>query len=482
MKILIFDTWMAPFHVGTALELAESHIKQHDTVQYVNIAASLPFIEVHHRNKRSEHWVLRKKYAQIKTMCERGNIPCSFESRQAWNFSFLLPESIQTLDDLKTWEYEGFDLGMAILSSLISKTKDLEPDLNQHRKFLNQIATSCIKTLNAFKYWCSSINPDRVYFVNGRTALTRPMLRYCEKMGIDFRTHERGGNENMNSYSIHTTFLHDLESYNKIIENHWANSLHTEQERISIANEFYNRLRSGKKQWIAFHDLMEEGLLPNGFDKTYYNVVFFTSSITEFAAIDGRKNVESLFSNQFESVRFIADTLANLPNVRFYVRLHPNTQTAFKKEYQRWLSFLKEMGNKIIWVDGDSGVDTYALMRMANKVLVSYSTIGIEAAVYEKPVIATMNARYHKLGSTYFPQNKDELKTWLLDTQLPPKPPIGAFKFAYFQMTWGIPFVHYQPESRFKGKYRGIDLDAIQLTLFDRFIMKCIDRFKIDSL
>lgn len=482
MKVLIFDTWMAPFHVGTALELAETHIKQNDTVQYVNISASLPFIEVHHVNKRSEHWVLRKKYGQIKLMCKQGNIPCSCETGLSGKYTFKLPESIRTIDDLKVWEYEGFDLGMAILSSLISKTKDLEPDLNQHRSLLNQIATSCLKTLDSFKYWCLKFNPERVYFVNGRTALTRPMLRYCEKMGIDFRTHERGGNENMNSYSIHTTFLHDLESYNQIIERHWENAKHTEQERISIANEFYARLRSGKKQWIAFHNSMQEGLLPEGFDDKMYNVVFFTSSITEFAAIDGRKNTESLFTNQFESVRFIADTLADVPNIKFYVRLHPNTKTAFKKEYQRWMTFLADMGNKIIWVDGDSGIDSYTLMRMANKVVVSYSTVGIEAAVYDKPVIATMNARYHKLGSTYFPQNKEELRRWLIDTQLPPKPPIGAYKFAYFQMTWGIPFIHYTPESRFKGKYRGIDLDDIKLNAIDRFIMKCMRRFKIDSL
>ncbi|MBU3676335.1 MAG: hypothetical protein FGM54_04025 [Chitinophagaceae bacterium] len=482
MKVLIFDTWLAPFHVGTALEIAETHKEKGDEVQYVNIAASLPFIEVHHANKRSEHWVLRKKYANIKAMCKRGGVPCSFKTGLSPWFNFSLPPHLQTIADLKAWEYEGLDLGMAILSSLISKSKDIEPDLVKYRSALNQIAHACIKTLASFKYWCNKFNPDRVYFVNGRTALTRPMLRYCELNGIDFRTHERGGNENMNSYSIHTTFLHDLESYNRIIEAHWEESRHTEDERIAIADAFFARLRSGKKQWIAFHNLMQEGLLPPEFDTKNYNVVFFTSSITEFAAIDSRNNTETLFPSQFESVRFIANTLAGIPNVKFYVRLHPNTKKAFKNEYQRWLTFLSEMGDKLIWIDGDSGVDSYSLMRMCNKVLVSYSTIGIEASYYDKPVIATMKARYHKLGSTYSPANLDELRTWLIDRQLPPKPRIGAMKFAYFQMTWGIPFKYYTPESRFKGKYRGVDLDAINITRFDRFIMACLNRFKIDSL
>ena len=473
---------MAPYHVGTALDIAEKHIEAGDEVQYVNISASLPFIEVHHKRNYSQHWVLRKKYSQIAKMCKPGNIPFSFKTGVSPFFKFTLPDSVQTSNDLRFWEYEGMDLGISILSSLISQTRDAEPILSQHRRLLNQIATSCIKTLHSFTYWCKKFKPDRVYFVNGRTAITRPMLRYCQLNGIDFRTHERGGNENVNSYSIHTTYLHDLESYNQLIESHWVESSKPESEKIAIANNFFERLRSGKKQWMAFNDLMQKGMLPAGFDSTKNNIVFFTSSITEFAAIDTNKNAETLFPNQFESVRFIANVLANKPNTVFYLRLHPNTKKAFRKEYDRWVKFVDEMGNKIKWIDGDSGIDTYTLMHVANKIIVSYSTVGIEAPVYNKPVIAVQNARYHKLGSTYFPDSLEELEQWLLDDELKPMPLIGSYKFAYFQMTWGIPFAHYEPSSRFLGKYRGIDLDAITLNYVDRFVMRLMDRFKITQV
>lgn len=479
MKVLFFDTWMAPYHVGTALDIAEQHVKDGDSVQYVNISASLPFIEVHHKRTCSQHWVLRKKYKQIEKMCSAGNIPFSSRTGVNYFFDFRLPDSIHSTNDLRCWEFEGMDLGISILSSLISQTRDAEPDLVKYRKLLNQVATSCIKTLKSFQYWCNKYKPDKVYFVNGRTALTRPMLRYCQKMGIEFRTHERGGNENVKSYSIHTTFLHDLESYNELIEKHWQASALSENEKIEIAETFFERLRSGKKQWIAFNDLMQKGLLPQGFDANRINVVYYTSSITEFAAIDSNKNAETLFPNQYESVRFIANKLAEKPNVSFYLRLHPNTKKAFPKEYSRWLAFVKDMGDKIKWIDGDSGIDSYELMHMANVIIVSYSTIGIEAPIYNKPVIAVQNARYHKLGSTYFPKSHDELSTWLLDDCLKPLPKIGSYKFAYFQMTWGIPFKYYEPTSRFMGIYRGVDLDDIKLTVIDYFIMKMMDRFKI---
>lgn len=478
MKILIFDTWMAPYHVGTALEIAETHIAQGDWVQYVNISASLPFIEVHHKRKYSEHWVLRKKYKNIAAMCKKGGIPYSFKTGVSPFFTFTLPDTIKTTTDLRNWHYEGMDLGISILSSLISQTRDAEPDLEKNKRFVSQIATSCLKTLASFTYWCNEYKPDRVYFVNGRTAVTRPILRYCEKKGIDFRTHERGGNENVNSYNIHTTFLHDLASYNQLIENHWNSASHTEEERIAIANQFFERLRSGKKQWMAFNDMMQQGVLPVGFNKDQNNVVYFTSSITEFSAIDAN-NSETLFPNQFESVRFIANTLAEVPNTTFYVRLHPNTKNSFPIEYNRWMNFVDEMGDKFQWIDGDSGVDSYTLMMMANKVVVSYSTVGVEASFYDKPVIAVQNARYHKLGSTYSPKSKEELKVLLQDPQLAALPKIGAYKFAYFQMTWGIPFKHYEPLSRFLGCYRGINLDSISLGYFDQLIMNLMDRFKI---
>lgn len=478
MRVLIFDTWMAPYHVGTALEIAEKHIAEGDDVQYVNISASLPFIEVHHRRKYSQHWVIRKKYRNIAAMCKMGGIPYSFKTGVSPFFSFALPDSVKTAGHLRNWHYEGMDLGISILSSLISQTRDAEPDLRKHHQFVAQIATSCLKTLASFIYWCKEFKPDRVYFVNGRTAITRPMLRYCEKMGIDFRTHERGGNENVNSYSIHTTFLHDLASYNQLIEKHWIDATHSEVEKIAIANQFYERLRSGKKQWIAFNDMMEKGVLPDGFDPEKNNIVYFSSSITEFAAIDSQ-NAETLFPNQYESVRFIANTLADAPNTIFYLRLHPNTKKSFPIEYKRWLQFVANMGEKIQWIDGDSGVDSYTLMMMANKVVVSYSTVGVEAPIYDKPVIAVQNARYHKLGSTYSPKSEDELRILLQDNKLPPLSKIGAYKFAYFQMTWGIPFIHYVPSTRFLGRYRGVDIDAVSINLFDRAVMYLMDRFKI---
>jgi hypothetical protein len=481
MKVLIFDTWMAPYHVGTALEIAETHIAQGDRVQYVNISASLPFIEVHHRRKYSQHWVLRKKYRNIVAMCKKGGIPCSFKTGVSPFFTFRLPDTIKTATDLRNWHYEDMDLGISILSSLISQTRDAEPELKRYQHLLSLIATSCLKTLASFTYWCNEFKPDRVYFVNGRTAITRPILRYCEKMGIDFRTHERGGNENVNSYSIHTTFLHDLASYNQLIEKHWNEAMQSDIEKIAIANQFYERLRSGKKQWIAFNDLMEKGVLPNGFNPHQNNVVYFTSSITEFSAIDAN-NTETLFPNQYDSVRFIANVLAEMPNTVFYLRLHPNTKKSFPIEYKRWLEFVDEMGKKIQWIDGDSGVDSYTLMMMANKIVVSYSTVGIEAPVYDKPVIAVQNARYHKLGSTYFPKSEHELRALLQDTQLAPLPKIGSYKFAYFQMTWGIPFKNYEPSSRFLGRYRGMDLDAVSLGFFDRAVMYLLDRFKIKNL
>lgn len=482
MKILIFDTWLAPFHVATALEIAETHINDRDDVQYVNIASELPFIEVHHPHKFSQLWVIKKKYKNLALMCKKVGVPYSFQSGVSRNFSFKLPETIQTIDDLKHWDYEGMDLGMSILSSLITLTNDIEPDLLQYDAYVNKITTSCIKTLMSLKYWCEKVKPDRIYFVNGRTAVTRPILRYCEKMGIDYRTHERGGNENGSSYSVHTTFLHDHASYNELIENHWKQSKHTEQERISIANDFFERLRSGKKEWDAFNSWMDKNRLPENFNPTSYNIAFFSSSITEFAAIDLNKNAEKLFPNQFESVRFCANILSELPNARFYIRLHPNTKLSFPKEYQRWLDFVEEMKGKVIWIDGDSGVDTYALMRSCQKIIVSYSTVGIEAPIYDIPVIATMIARYSNLGSTYFADNKDILKEWLLNVNLPPLPKIGSYKFAYFQMTWGIPFKHYVQTNRYSGSFFGINLDDVTYNWFDKLVMKFMDRYKISSL
>lgn len=455
-KVLIFYSRCKHPHIQLNLELAELHKNQGDKVYLVNIFEHIK-VDINDAYDYKYHILYDKKlqFKKYKKLCVEQGVELFTELKLHKKVNYKIANDISSINEIKKIVYDDTDFGMALASSIISHLNDDDPDIEKNRDKINLIASSSLTVYESFKQWFNYVKPDIVYIRNGRLAEYRPAMRFCHRNKVDLRVHDRAGTELNDAYSINSTFHHDFMYMNKVMMDHWNLSKDDIQIKVKIAVEYFENLRIGKSKHFSYVQHMEANKLPECFDINKKNIVFFSNSDTEFAAIDQEYETNTIFENQQQAVEYIAIELSSQTNVDFYVRIHPNTALSYPKEHARWIELSKRLNHKIKFID-DKSVDSYSLLLNCDIVITKYSTLGIEAVYYGKPCILIGHSRYHTLGSHYVPQSLAELKNSLLSNNLLPKDKIGAYIYGYFHRTWGIPFKYYKAIDRDSGIYRGV--------------------------
>jgi hypothetical protein len=131
------------------------------------------------------------------------------------------------------------------------------------------------------------------------------------------------------------------------------------------------------------------------------------------------------YSNQFEFIQyFIAEAEKN-PDIGFIVRLHPRMAVNKRDlkeslEHQRYKKLLDQVivAPNVLIIYGDSKVSSYYLIGKSNLVIVSWSTIGLEAMMMGVPVVSVFpnTLMYPLVKFSGHPQNFDELKIALFSS------------------------------------------------------------------
>lgn len=463
-RVLIFDVKPFTPHVETSIEIAEKHIQHGDIVQIVNIVNILPFKEYIPLLGNPEHYKsttyrLKKKIDLLENLAHQRGINYS-QNPLINNFgNYSLPEDVEDINELKEFWWNGMDMGMGIASLLISRTGDIEPPMNQYRKVLNEIFRSSALALRSFEKWYEQFQPDLVCIRNARSPLNRPILRLCKREGYHLRVIDRGGAPG--KYTITPNYNHDREMINKLILEYWEEAPQSEEEKISIGSSYFKNRQDGVTT-ARFIAKQIRNTLPANWKDKKKNIVFFTGSFTEFAAIDKANSADILFNNQFEAVWEIANHLKNHQEYCFYVRIHPNTKQRYRREYEKWNELMKEMKAIALFIDGDEPVDSYELAKASDKVIVYMSSVGIEAAFLGTPSIVIGNSRYRRLGSTYSPSSKEEFFNLLTTHDLPTKSIDGALKYGFFFSTVGYDYINFVYTGKYLGHYRGVDLNSLK--------------------
>lgn len=465
MKILIFECWNQSPQFETGLEIAEVHAGKGDDVYYVNIGQELPFLEWHPDTRGFLTGRLLKQYYSRKINKAKQVL----NSRVIVSTDDLLKKEEKTIlrskllfrsvEDLKSYKWEGIDVGMATASSLISITNDLDPSTSRYKKTINSIIYSSRVVAKSFEKWLELTSPDLIYFRNGRVAVYRPILRICQRKKLNFIVHDRGCDKF--HYSLNTNYRHDNRMITQQIQNAWENATDPQKERIAAT--FYQERRDGIEQsWKVFTTEQKSGTLPHNWNKDKFNIVFFTSSISEYVAIGEEMNPNRLFPSQIAAVKEIAGVVKSDKDINFYIRLHPNLLRQSKKEQQLW----RDLSLKNVEIiNADAEVDTYTLIDHASLIVVYISTVGAEASYWGKPSVIAGRAAYEELNAAYFPMTKEELFEYILNKNLPAKPKIGALKFGYYMKTFGERHIYYVPKDFHSGTFKGVDLQKLPFLL-----------------
>lgn len=458
MKILVF----APYginnpHFETELEIIQKHLDSGDDIILLGCNANLMACDVNWEHDLATCFnCVGRRIEGVKLLSSQITVkPIYFLTQQNKKEIKELKTDFSSLAELKNFKIENFDIGYGVLSSLISVTRDPEPNLVKHKNVLKRALISSLAVYRSMQNYLSSCNIDKAYVFNGRYAPMRAAFRACQSKNVDCLLHERGSSLNKYFITENTTF-HDLEYVRNLIDQAWLSNTN-KADREKLASEFYiNRKKGILRNWFSFTKAQKKDLLPDNWDSNKINIVIFTSSEDEFASIgDQWKN--PIYENQFIGITKILNSIGGDDSIQLYIRLHPNLKNIKSKKQLEQINSLESANLTVI--SPHSPIDSYSLLEKASKVVTFGSTVGIEAAYWGIPSILLGESLYRELGSTYNPKNHQECME-MIYADLAPKDKKGALMYGYFFNTYGIPFKYYQAEGVFEGTFKEVVIEA----------------------
>lgn len=468
LKVLIVSPYQAVNpHFEAELELAERHYLAGDQVVLLSCLGEQSLCDFNMQGdpETCRQCVLRRKMGQ-RLLRGRARPRSLFASLSQWR----LPEKLEsllesrdlTLEDLKQVSVEGFDIGYACLSSLVSSLRDPAPDLKIHRDRLRQLMQNAWAVFQATCQFVRAEGVERVYVFNGRFAPMRAVLRAARRCGVECLIHERGSTHNR--FQLFRNHLpHDIDYVRQRIERFWE--MGSEPQRTHSARQWFEDRRARvERNWKSFTKEQQANLLPAGWDSCLHNVVLFCSSEDEFAAI-GDSWDRRPYPSQWAGMQHLL-SLMNRKDARLTVRLHPNLKTAPRSLYQ---DFLTTGEPRLQVIHPESPIDSYALLDQADVCVSFGSSVGVEAVYQGKPSILLGPCFYRDLGGTYQPladycgdardlngTDQRVIALQRLLNEVPtPGDPTGALKYAYWMQENGFPYRHYHGYAFNEGAFKG---------------------------
>jgi len=456
MKVVVFSTHITwPYHYETELEIMQTHLDQgHEVIQLVcNASYGICDTNMEHNPFKCMFCISRRK-AGVSMLQGKVKVKeiLDYAGEKERHESMNLPVSFESLDHLQTLQLGNFPIGYAVGSTLVSLLRDTSLDFVANKGKLSQLLKHAALTYLTCKKFLQEEKPDLVYVFNGRFPNPRAMLSACLEAGITCNTHERGFN--YAHYELFPDHLpHDWNFRRKMVEEAWEKA--EEPKRSELGHAFFTDRKKGKEQgWHSYVKNQKTGAMPEGWNPNLHNIVIFNSSEDEFISLgDDWKN--KLYPSQYNAIRRICRDLKDHPDVRVYLRCHPNLAGASEQEKRELESMKLE---HLVYIAPDDPISTYTLVDNASVVMTFLSTVGIEAAYWGKPSVLAGPSLFAELGSTYNPQSHEEVIELLLNKNLPAKSNMGALIYGHYLNSFGRKFKYFEPESLAGGKFKGKDL------------------------
>ena len=182
---------------------------------------------------------------------------------------------------LKAFEYRGFDIGMGVASSLISRTGNSEFDPMAELALVEAALGSAAAVFDFVAATLEDRRPDLVYLFNGRFSNSRAVMRACQRVGVPYRIHERGATRRR--FSTESYMPHDAARAQEQMLESWRDAP-DKSEAEAVARKWFGDRRAGKEtNWLSFTTAQLPSHLPAL--QSGKIVTYFSSSDDEYAAI-----------------------------------------------------------------------------------------------------------------------------------------------------------------------------------------------------
>jgi hypothetical protein len=457
--------WVVQFspRFENSLELAQRHLDAADEVIFLGCDGELPAC-----------WLNPAHLASVCSKCrhvrDRG---LSLLSPRLRSSSLLrlteankqeltaLQTTFDNLDALKAYQVEGFDVGMAVASGLMTCLRDPHINVTALASWIAPLILSSVAVYRSMQNHLAEEPPDCVYVPNGRGCELRAVLRACQSKNIQCLVWESG--KDKDHYDLYENAMpHDISYNQQRVRQVWEQAADS-STRETIASQWYeNRAAGLDTDYVSLVKHQTAGRLPERFNPEAHNVVIFNSSEDEFAAI-GDEYKNPIYDDQTDALRTICRGMAHeSSNLYIYLRIHPFLRGVHNASHR---SLLELKAPRFVVIPADEPISTYALMRACQTVVTFGSTTGIEAVYWGKPSVCAGMSVYRDLGGTYNPTSHEELMT-AIRQPLSPRPREPALMYGYYMATHGYLFKYYQrdrfPTTHFAldGSFKGQRLDV----------------------
>jgi hypothetical protein len=429
------------------MELASKAMQEGHEVFFLICEADLKTCFINPEHKMPDCFACQSK---IKTGIRFLNIPNKNILRlsQFKTGNLNAEYSFSSVSELKKFNYKGSDIGLAVASSIISSIRDHKFDTITYKDEIAKGVNTAIMVHEIGEQVLQSINPDVVIMFNGRFLEYRPMMRLCEKKGIDFYTHERGGKTDRYNLRKNST-PHAISVVKTEIDDLWLNS---GDEKYTIGKNFFlDRRNKVVQSWKVYTDEQKVGLLPEGFDVSKKNICFFNSSMDEYEGIPDHNN--QLYEDDNAGIERICQSFLGNENYHFYLRVHPNLK-GLDNAQNKTIAGLGAKFNNLTIIKADETIDTYALMDAVDLVVTFGSTMGIEALFWNKPSLLLGRAFYESLEGIIQPGNHEEAIRYISNIPVVLSND-SAVKYGYWCISFGTKYSYFKSDGLFSGEFMG---------------------------
>lgn len=450
-RLLVYSPlaiWQAPVY-ETQLEIIQGYLDSGYAVTMLTCNASLPTCEANPDHKLSVcvlcrsraragvEWLGRDRVQVIDFLCTTPEQDAAIE--------ILSSAPLRSIQELRSLQLDGSDIGMAVLSSMVSRFREPVPDLEVHRAEVRAALRGAGQVHYSIRNHIARLAPDALLLFNGRIASLRPALRAGQAAGLETLVYEVGGA--LDRYLVTVgTYPHDLGMLKQIFDRTFEVAPETSAEKAVIADAWYKaRIDNRPHDGLRFTESQEAGLLPEQLAFSGLCVGIFVSSEDEFVAIDGWEPL--FYRDQADGLRQLLAAFANREDMQFILRVHPhlrgmnNTQT-------RELEQIAIEFPSLHLVRADSPVHTYSLIEAVDIVLTFGSTVAIEAVYLGKPSLMLGRHIFEDMGGVVIPTSHEDLIAILSAAaaggpfQLPGDARDAVIRFGFSQSRLGIPYTY----------------------------------------
>ena len=449
MLVMFFGTVNNCPHLETSFELALRHLEKGDSVVYYFLGRKVPysdFMSAHRPPRLLTKWCLPEERAA--RLIRHRNFKYISDARVA------VPEiePPATLSALMALEYRGFQLGMAVASSLISLTGNSQFDPSHNLDLVAAALSSGAAIYDFVGEVLRARRPDLVYVFNGRFCNESAVLRACEVEKISYLIHERGSDKDR--FSLRPYIPHDRAAFQKDALESWQASQGEAAE--SAARKWFEDQRAGRERgWTSFIQGQSPNVLPE-LDANARIVSYFSSSDDEFVAVRDEFRWEG-WKDQLDAVLGLINICEDIPGCQLVIRLHPHLARKHALDRERWLR-LRDATKRSVVVMPESPVDTYALLDRSDVVVTSGSTVGIEAVYWGKPSILLGPSMYDRVGAVHLARKSGGLAAFAFEGKILLVDPAKSMPYGYYLATFGQRYRHFEPDSLFSGRLLGANI------------------------